>query len=126
MTARPAAVGWFERLGLTAAALDFAHLALLFERRASVDGLPLALLFTALIPLFTAALVLATARKRNIPALIVLAALTMVALLTAGRIGSGLASGQPALIAGAASTIILLAAFALLLTPAALRWLRGR
>jgi hypothetical protein len=122
--ARPVAVRVAEGLGLLAALLGAVRETLIWDQRAALDGPALALAFTVAIPLLTAALVLLVTRRRSRSALVVSFLLTALAWLTTWKLG--LTDGSPAFTAGAASLLLQSASLLLMLSPPALRWLRGR
>jgi hypothetical protein len=114
----------FEALLLTAALLSFAQLIGLFGRRAALDGVALAILFTFVLPWLPPLLGLAVTRRRSVVAKWVLLTLTALTLFTAWRIGTARWS-DPIILLGAVAGALEAAAAMLLLTLGR-SWTRGR
>jgi hypothetical protein len=112
----------FELLLLAAALFEALHLIGLFARRAEVDGLVLAVLFTVGGPLFVLLLGLAVTRLGSSLAKWLLILLVAVALLSAVRIGTAQWLENPALLAGAIAGLCQLAAVSMLFTRGGRSW----
>ncbi|TRW17046.1 hypothetical protein [Glacieibacterium frigidum] len=121
---RPAAAVWFERVALAGVTLDVLHLSLLFERRIAVDGVPLAVAFTVLIPLLTAALVLFVTRRGSRTARWLFAGLVALAVVAAFNIGTEAWSRDVAVAVGVAALALQLGSLNLLFAPSVTRWMR--
>ena len=124
MRPRPSSILWAERLGLTSAAFGAIREALIWTQRVALDGILLAALFTIVVPLLVALLVLAVTRLRSILALVVMFLLLVLAWLTTVKLG--LTDGSAAFSIGAASLIFQTASLVLMLVPASWRYLRAR
>lgn len=98
-----------------AAILESVHLLALFERRAEVDGIVMAVIFTAGLPWIPVLLGLAVTRRRSLLAKWLLLVLIAIAALTAFRIGTS-RWGEFAMVFGALAGALQLMAAALLLT----------
>ena len=122
--ARPPAVRWAEWLGLASALLGAVREALLWNERVALDGTALTIVFTFLVPVFIALLVLAVTRWRSKSAFVVLVLLLALSWLTTARLG--LTNWSAAYNAGAASLLLQTAGLLLMITPRAFRWLWGR
>lgn len=114
----------FELLLLGALLFETLHLIGLFDQRAAVDGTTLAILFTFGVPWIVLLLGLAVTRRGSMIAKWLLAALAIVALFSAIRIGTDDWSRDPAIFAGAIAGICQLAAVLMLFTPAGRIWTR--
>lgn len=123
---RPPAIIWFERLGIVGIALDFIQLVLLFPRRVAVDGVPLALAFTALIPLLSLTLLLLASRGRNSAARWMLAVLVGVAIITAFRAGTSAWWSDAPVLLGVLVLLLEAAAVAFSFAPATRGWFNGQ
>lgn len=122
---RPAAILWFERLGLAGIALDVLQLGLLFPRRVEAEGLPPAIALSLIAPaLFLLLLLLASRRASNI-ARWLLALLVLAALAAAVTAGVGAWDGDLALPIGALALLLEAAAVTTTFTPPARRWFAG-
>jgi hypothetical protein len=117
----PISRGRFELALFVAALFETAHLVGLFDRRAQVDGMSLAIVFTALTPWLTVLLGLAVTRLRSSVAKWILIALVAIALLSAVRIGPG-RWDEPAIFLGAIAGVLQLAAIAMLFTRTGRSW----
>lgn len=113
----------FELLLVGAALFESAHLLALFERRAEVDGVPMAVAFTVVLPWLPVLLGLAVTRRGSAIAKWVLVVLIAVAAFTAFRIGPARWS-EPAILFGAVAGALQLAA-AVVLVTAGRAWTRA-
>lgn len=105
----------FEALLLAAALLSLANMIGLFDRRAALDGVVLATVFTFVFPWLPLLLGLAVTRRRSALAKWLLLALIALSLFTAWRMGTA-RWGEPAIFLGALAGALEVAAGVLLLT----------
>lgn len=115
----------FEALLITAALVETAHLAGLFERRAEVDGLALAILFTVAAPWVTVLIGLGITRWGSGVAKYVFLFLMAIVWLNMVKLGLDAWWGKPALMLGFLAGGLQTLAASMLMTSSGWRWTVG-